>query len=125
MAEHEDRVGSGDLSHRAGAPSLLIDCDDCIGPSIDACGDCVVTFLLDRDPGSAVVINLAEVRALRLLADADLVPRLRHVRPAVGDAGSPGPSDDFATVPVAGPDPRTLPRCKTSTQSESPRISKA
>lgn len=58
----------------------VIDCGDCIGPSIGACDDCVVTFLCDREPDDAVVIDVAEARALRLLADADLVPRLRHVR---------------------------------------------
>lgn len=61
-----------------GHQALVIDCDDCIGPSIGACDDCVVTFLCERDPDDAVVIDVAEQRALRLLADADLVPRLRH-----------------------------------------------
>ena len=57
---------------------LVIDCATCIGPSVGACDDCVVTFLCDRDPDDAVVIDVGEARALRLLADADLVPRLRH-----------------------------------------------
>lgn len=57
---------------------VVIDCDDCIGPSIGACDDCVVTFLCDREPGDAVVIDVAELRAMRLLAEADLVPSLRH-----------------------------------------------
>ena len=61
------------------AASTVIDCDDCIGPSIGACDDCVVTFLCEREPDDAIVIDVAEERALRLLADADLVPRLRHV----------------------------------------------
>ena len=58
--------------------TLVIDCATCIGPSIGACEDCVVTFLCDRDPDDAVVIDVGEARALRLLADADLVPGLRH-----------------------------------------------
>ena len=57
---------------------LVIDCATCIGPSVGACDDCVVTFLCDRDPEDAVVIDVGEARALRLLAEADLVPRLRH-----------------------------------------------
>lgn len=57
---------------------LVIDCDDCIGPSVGACDDCVVTFLCDREPGDAVVIDVAELRAMRLLASADLMPSLRH-----------------------------------------------
>ncbi len=59
---------------------LVIDCADCIGPSVGACDDCVVTFLCDREPDDAVVIDVNEARALRLLADADLVPQLRHQR---------------------------------------------
>jgi len=42
-----------------------------------ACDDCLVTFLLDRDPGDAVVIDAAEARAVRLLERAGLVPNLR------------------------------------------------
>ena len=64
--------------------STVIDCDDCIGPTIGACDDCVVTFLCEREPDDAIVIDVAEERALRLLADADLVPRLRHVPPHRG-----------------------------------------
>ena len=45
-----------------------------------ACTDCVVTYLCDREPHDAVVIDVAEVRALRLLAGAGLVPELRHAR---------------------------------------------
>ncbi len=63
---------------------LIIDCADCIGPSIGACGDCVVTFLCEREPDDAIVIDVAEARALRLLAEADLVPQLRHKRSSRG-----------------------------------------
>ncbi|MEA3020324.1 MAG: hypothetical protein QOI47_1848, partial [Actinomycetota bacterium] len=37
------------------------------------------TFLCGRDAGAAVVIDIAEARAVRLLGDAGLVPTLRHV----------------------------------------------
>ena len=67
-----------DFPHGPSPEPLVIDCDDCIGPSIGACDDCVVTFLCERDPDDALVIDVAEERALRMLADADLVPRLRH-----------------------------------------------
>ena len=67
-----------DFPRPPSAEPLVIDCDDCIGPSIGACDDCVVTFLCERDPDDALVIDVAEERALRMLADADLVPRLRH-----------------------------------------------
>jgi hypothetical protein len=55
-----------------------IDCDTCVARHSDACDDCVVTFLCNREPGEAIVIPVEEVRALRLLGDAGLVPRLRH-----------------------------------------------
>ncbi|MFN8037337.1 MAG: hypothetical protein U0V73_15565 [Acidimicrobiia bacterium] len=44
----------------------------------EACEDCVVSFIVNREPGDAVVIDAAEQRALRLLVDVGLVPRLRH-----------------------------------------------
>ena len=42
------------------------------------CADCVVTHLLTPAPREAVVLDLAELRAMRLLADAGMVPTLRH-----------------------------------------------
>ena len=62
--------------------SFTISCDDCAMRATDACGDCVVTFVCDREPGDAVTIRLDEARAVRLLADAGLVPQLRHERVA-------------------------------------------
>ncbi len=56
---------------------LTIDCQECALRHTDACGDCVVTFLLERDPGDAVVIDAGEARAVRLLQEAGLVPELR------------------------------------------------
>ena len=57
---------------------LTISCSDCELRATDACGDCVVTFLCGRDADDAVVIDVAEARAVRLLGDAGLVPTLRH-----------------------------------------------
>jgi hypothetical protein len=59
---------------------LRIDCDECAMQGTDACSDCVVTFLCGREPHEAVVIDVAEARAMRLLEQAGLVPGLRHVR---------------------------------------------
>jgi hypothetical protein len=39
-----------------------------------------VTFICSRQPGEAVVVDVAEERALRLLSSGGLLPRLRHVR---------------------------------------------
>jgi len=44
----------------------------------DACSDCVVSYLLNHEPGDAVVFSFEEERAVRLLASAGLVPTLRH-----------------------------------------------
>lgn len=60
--------------------SLYISCDECVMEGTTACADCVVTFLCDRSPGQAVVIDVAEVRALRLLERGGLAPALRHQR---------------------------------------------
>ena len=57
-----------------------IDCGDCRFQGTDACADCVVTFICGREPDDAVVIDAEEARAVRLLAGADLVPRLRYRR---------------------------------------------
>ena len=64
---------------------MLIDCDDCAMRDL-ACGDCVVTVLL-RAPapapaataGSGLEVDDGERRALDVLADSGLVPRLRLV----------------------------------------------
>jgi hypothetical protein len=45
-----------------------------------ACDDCVVTFIIGREPGDALVIDADEERAVRLLANAGLLPELRHQR---------------------------------------------
>ena len=54
-----------------------IDCDCCALRDTDACDDCVVSFLLDREPEDAVVIDADEARAMRMLERAGLVPTLR------------------------------------------------
>jgi hypothetical protein len=57
---------------------MNIDCDECRMQHTSACDDCVVTFIIGREPGEAVVIDVEEERAVRLLAKVGLVPRLRH-----------------------------------------------
>jgi hypothetical protein len=56
---------------------LIIDCDQCVMQHTSACDDCVVTFLCTEEPDAGVVVDVAEVRALRLLADSGLAPPLR------------------------------------------------
>ena len=52
-----------------------IDCDDCAMAGTDACDDCVVSFILRREPGEALVIDAEEERALRTLAGRRPRPR--------------------------------------------------
>ena len=60
--------------------SLSISCGECAMEGTSACEDCVVTFLCSREPGEAVVIDVDEIRALRLLQQGGLAPALRHRR---------------------------------------------
>lgn len=63
---------------------ITISCESCVMQHTDACADCVVTFMcqhdpaLDQPPDHAIVFDIAEQRAVRLLAAAGLVPTLRH-----------------------------------------------
>ncbi|HEY7106312.1 MAG TPA: hypothetical protein VH986_07915 [Acidimicrobiia bacterium] len=65
---------------------LTIDCDECVMRRSAACDDCVVSFVVGREPGEALVIDVAEERAVRMLAGAGLVPGLRH-RPRRAEGG--------------------------------------
>ncbi len=57
---------------------LTIDCNDCTLTHTDACDDCLVSFIVNREPGQAVVIDVMEERAIRLLGQAGLIGPLRH-----------------------------------------------
>jgi hypothetical protein len=57
----------------------IIDCAECLMQQTEACDDCVVTFITSREPGDALVIDVAEERAVRALQRAGLLPDLRHV----------------------------------------------
>jgi hypothetical protein len=59
-------------------PVLMISCDTCIMRQTDACNDCMMSVLCDVNESEAVVLNLQELRDIRLLAQAGLVPTLRH-----------------------------------------------
>lgn len=56
---------------------VIIDCDCCQLQGTEACDDCVVSFLLGREPEDAVVIDADEARAMRMLERAGLAPSLR------------------------------------------------
>ena len=57
----------------SGEAPLRIDCDECTQQGTSVCDDCVVTYRCSRDPDDAVVVDVAEARALRLMADSGLV----------------------------------------------------
>ncbi|NNE73137.1 MAG: hypothetical protein HKN26_05690 [Acidimicrobiales bacterium] len=63
-------------------PSLTIDCNTCTMQHTSACDDCMVTYLCSEhtsdEPPGAVIIDLAELRTAKMLAEAGLVPELRH-----------------------------------------------
>lgn len=70
-------TASGGTTDREPEGGLTIDCDRCAGRDTGACDDCVVSFLLEREPDDAVVIDADEARAMRMLERAGLVPTLR------------------------------------------------
>ena len=59
-------------------PVLMISCDTCVMKDTDACGDCMMSVLCETPAEGAVILNLQELRDIRLLAQAGLVPTLRH-----------------------------------------------
>ncbi len=75
---------------------MIIDCDTCRvrGP---ACGDCVVTVMLGL-PGTRHSLDVAEQRAIGVLAASGLVPPLRLV------PGADHAHDHDRAAPRAGAD---------------------
>ena len=69
-------TGDFQTSVAATSDSILIDCDTIDLIATDVCNDCLVTYLC-RSEDSSVVVELSEVRALRALGEAGLVPSLK------------------------------------------------
>ena len=68
---------------------MIIDCESC-AVRFSACGDCVIGVLLGVPSGAPTVsLDAPERRALDVLAEQGLVPRLRLVasRPRRSSAG--------------------------------------
>jgi len=59
---------------------LTIDCKECVARHSDACSDCVVSYIVSKEPGQPNEFERGEANAMRLLADAGLVPGSRFVR---------------------------------------------
>ena len=60
-------------------PDLVIVCEACTMRDTSACGDCLVSFLVEREPDDAVIIDADEARAVRMLERVGLVPNVRFV----------------------------------------------
>ncbi len=58
--------------------ALHIDCDECVMQGTSACDDCIVTFIVSRNPSEAVTADADQTAALHLLGRAGLVPESRH-----------------------------------------------
>lgn len=58
--------------------TMVIECANCVQQGTGDCEDCLVSFVLGRDPDDAVVIDAQEARAVRLLEGAGLLPKLRY-----------------------------------------------
>jgi len=67
-----------DMPTDAAPAACTIDCAVCAYRHTSVCDDCVVSFILDRDPEDAVILGVEEERALRMLGRAGLVPTVRH-----------------------------------------------
>jgi hypothetical protein len=78
-----DRTNQGKIDD---GDAFTISCDACVMQATSACGDCVVTFLLDELPaheraptGVPVDLDSEQARVIQLFGKAGMVPRLRHV----------------------------------------------
>ena len=65
------------VTNHVNSCSLVISCDTCALRDSDACHDCVVSFVLERTD-APLRFSTPELRAVELLADAGLVPSLKH-----------------------------------------------
>jgi hypothetical protein len=66
------------MGHMTSQPFLTISCDTCVMRATAACSDCMVSAMYDHSPHEAIVLDLDEQRALRMLSAAGLIPTLRH-----------------------------------------------
>lgn len=70
----------GQASHQS---SQVVSCGDCVMQYTDHCNDCLVSFICGREPDDAVIIDVAEAQAVRLLTGAGMLPTIKHVPRAV------------------------------------------
>ncbi len=58
--------------------SLIISCDTCCMRTTATCADCVVTHVLSPATHEPVALDEEEMRVVRLLVRAGMMPTLRH-----------------------------------------------
>ena len=58
--------------------SLVISCDTCCMRGTATCADCVVTHVLTPASVESITLDDDEIRVVRLLVSAGMVPTLRH-----------------------------------------------
>ncbi len=58
--------------------SLIISCDTCCMRATATCADCIVTHVLAPATAENVAFDDEEVRVVRLLVRAGMMPTLRH-----------------------------------------------
>jgi len=58
--------------------TLIISCDTCSMRATATCADCVVTHVLSPAAVETVAFDDDEMRVVRLLVKAGMVPTLRH-----------------------------------------------
>ncbi len=75
------RLPDASAPHRTMVPEpITIDCGDCVHQGTSICDDCVVSFIVGRQPEDAVVVDADQARTVRMLERAGLVPGVRHSR---------------------------------------------
>ena len=60
------------------ATSLIISCDTCCMQATATCADCVVTHVLSPAATDSVDFDDEDLRVVRLLVKAGMMPTLRH-----------------------------------------------
>ena len=58
--------------------SMIISCDSCCMRGTATCADCIVTHVLNPAAAESVSLDDDEMRVVRLLVRAGMMPTLRH-----------------------------------------------
>ena len=67
-----------DTNAATNTTSLVISCDTCCMRATATCADCVVTHVLSPASAETVSLDDDEMRVVRLLVKAGMMPTLRH-----------------------------------------------